>query len=410
MGLVVLAVAILAAPAAGYQLYYGNLHAHTSYSDGMGTPARAFAYARDVAGIDVQAITDHDDMLTPAEWLDTRLQARLATRSGEFLALAGFEWTVRDVHHMTALGTDTFTTWHVHGLPGTFYAWLDSQPNALGQFSHPDSDDFSAFAYSPVGDRRVRLFEISGASQVDCYHIPLDSGWHVGAGTNQDDHDTLWGSHDRRTGIWAEGLTPESVFAALRAGRTFATFDRDLSLVLQANGAWMGSVIANGAIEFLVRVRDPVRTDRIRQIDIISNGGRPVMTRVFGDTNYAEWSPSYSTGPEERRYFYARVVENDGDIAVSSPIWTASAAIEAMPDSDPTDKLRVAPNPFRAEVSLAGSQAGFAVFDCSGSVVRRFESASVVWDGRDQDGRPVAPGVYLVKCGPAVVRLVRLTE
>ena len=47
-----------------YNLYVGNLHSHTSYSDGSGTPAQAFEYARDVASIDFLAITDHHHVLT----------------------------------------------------------------------------------------------------------------------------------------------------------------------------------------------------------------------------------------------------------------------------------------------------------------------------------------------------------
>lgn len=41
------------------QVYFGNLHAHTSYSDGSGTPAMAYDHAR-IAGLDFMAITEHN--------------------------------------------------------------------------------------------------------------------------------------------------------------------------------------------------------------------------------------------------------------------------------------------------------------------------------------------------------------
>lgn len=39
--------------------YWGDLHAHTTYSDGSGPPYYALALAR-AAGVHFQALTDHD--------------------------------------------------------------------------------------------------------------------------------------------------------------------------------------------------------------------------------------------------------------------------------------------------------------------------------------------------------------
>jgi predicted metal-dependent phosphoesterase TrpH len=41
-------------------VYFGNLHSHTSYSDGSGTPSEAYKYARDTAKLDFLAITEHN--------------------------------------------------------------------------------------------------------------------------------------------------------------------------------------------------------------------------------------------------------------------------------------------------------------------------------------------------------------
>lgn len=54
---------ILALPStapAQHRVYFGNLHSHTSYSDGSGTPENAYRHARDVAGLDFLAITEHN--------------------------------------------------------------------------------------------------------------------------------------------------------------------------------------------------------------------------------------------------------------------------------------------------------------------------------------------------------------
>jgi len=42
------------------RVFFGNLHSHTSYSDGSGTPREAFQYARTVAGIHFLALTEHN--------------------------------------------------------------------------------------------------------------------------------------------------------------------------------------------------------------------------------------------------------------------------------------------------------------------------------------------------------------
>ncbi len=39
--------------------YFGLLHSHTSYSDGMGTPDDAYKYAKKT-GLDFFALTDHN--------------------------------------------------------------------------------------------------------------------------------------------------------------------------------------------------------------------------------------------------------------------------------------------------------------------------------------------------------------
>jgi|GEM_PF-2796652 len=45
----------------GEQVFFGNLHAHTTMSDGMGTPEWAFQEARDYAGLDFFVLSDHSN-------------------------------------------------------------------------------------------------------------------------------------------------------------------------------------------------------------------------------------------------------------------------------------------------------------------------------------------------------------
>ena len=58
------------------QLFLGDLHSHTAYSDGKGTPADAFATAR-ANGLDFLGVTDHSKRLSAFEWTDTQARAAL---------------------------------------------------------------------------------------------------------------------------------------------------------------------------------------------------------------------------------------------------------------------------------------------------------------------------------------------
>ena len=48
-------------------VYFGNLHSHTSLSDGSGTPDQAYRHARYIADIDFLAITEHSRFQDPRE-------------------------------------------------------------------------------------------------------------------------------------------------------------------------------------------------------------------------------------------------------------------------------------------------------------------------------------------------------
>lgn len=80
-------------------ILWGDLHGHSGLSDGTGTPEDYFAYARDVAGLDVIALTDHDHWGTefldahPEHWQRIRDAVAAHHEPGCFVTLLGYEWT-----------------------------------------------------------------------------------------------------------------------------------------------------------------------------------------------------------------------------------------------------------------------------------------------------------------------------
>jgi hypothetical protein len=77
----------------GYNVYYGSLHNHSNVSDGSGTPATAYNYARNTAHLDFFGLSDHSTYLTTAQWTDVRNQADASNQDGIFTTFYGFEWS-----------------------------------------------------------------------------------------------------------------------------------------------------------------------------------------------------------------------------------------------------------------------------------------------------------------------------
>ena len=101
-------VAWLSGPApAQYQVYWGDVHGHTSHSDGRGNLDDYFVYARDISKLDFVIVTDHDfgngtpTWRMPQEtWTLTQDKADQHTVNGKFVAIAGYEWTSQPKYWM----------------------------------------------------------------------------------------------------------------------------------------------------------------------------------------------------------------------------------------------------------------------------------------------------------------------
>jgi hypothetical protein len=305
-----------------YSLYYANLHSHTGFSDGKSTPRHAYSYARDTARISILAVTDHGEQLNARGWQDLHVQADSATIPGRFVALAAFEWTNYDYGHINVFNTRDYAS-HYWLTPETYlFNWLARESTAIAQFNHPSLWSFERFPFNSLGDRQLCLFEMQRKEDAALFPTALDSGWHVGMTANQDNHEMDWGRGRQLTGVYAESLTRSSVLAALRAMRTFGTLDRNLRLEFRADSAWMGSFIPNGPIQFRVLATDADSGDFVSRVDLVTNHGIIADSLIVGNRSRVDWSPLLVTSAGERRYFFVRVIERDGDWAISSPIWT----------------------------------------------------------------------------------------
>jgi len=346
-----------------YQVYYGQLHSHTSDSDGTGTPAEAYAYARDKAYLDFFSVADHcsypydpddplnpygNDGLTVEEYNNLQKVANKFNDPGKFVTFWGFEWTSDDTSwggpatllgkgHLTIINSpdhceaDEPPTNDLNGL----VAWMSdpSRQGCIAFFNHPGQygTDFDEFLF----DYSDQFVGMELWNRDDDYYSPgwysnyngsgswyddaLGKGWYIGAAGSGDNHNRDWGTlTEWRMAVLAERKTRESIFAAMKARRFYSARDKNLVLSFTGDGAQMGSRIAGGRLDVVIDASDG-DGEIFSKICLLKNG-RIIKT----------WRPN-STDPHvtttldgtKGDYFYV-LVEQSGEFkwaAISSPIF-----------------------------------------------------------------------------------------
>ena len=329
-----------------WNLYFGQLHAHTDISNGAGSVEEAFQYASQVDGLDFFAVTDHSDSFDnadmgaidadgadiSADWAAGK-QAAASVTNGDFVGLFGFEMTWPEDKQLGHISTFNTPGWQTRdqadfeNVPTAlenYYKALTSAPGSVSQFNHPDTvhGDFERFDhYSPQYDAAVSLLEVAGEDGVvDCeyYDLALDKGWHVAPTNNQNNHNGQWGdASDARTVVLAKSLTEEALYAAMKDRRVYATQDSDLAIFYELNGAVMGSILPKSEeAEITVFLSDPT-DEAIGNVEVVTDGGAVLVSEYVETPSQVLELPA-SGG---RSYYYLRITQPDGDVAVTAPVW-----------------------------------------------------------------------------------------
>lgn len=307
----------------GMNLYFGNFHAHTKYSDGSNTPAEGYAWAREQQAMRFYVITDHAELLSNSEWKDVGAQADAHNVDGAFVALRGFEYTNYFSGHVNVFDTSSQHSFWNDITLGGFYTWLDSA-NGIGQFNHPgDPSDFSGFSFGGRAADNMAMLEvgngdttIASGTYVDHFHKALSKGWKVAPTSNLDNHSLS--DAGRRTVVVANALTRTEVLGAMRARRLYATDDLNVQIAFQLNGQWMGSTVAGstGPYTFAVTVIDD---EAISKLELWSKGAVVATLTPTAGSASATWQPTLKVNADT--YAYLKVTEADGQVAMTAPIW-----------------------------------------------------------------------------------------
>lgn len=314
-----------------YKVYFGNIHAHCSLSDGKGTALEAYTYARDIAKLDFFSLTDHMEQLTE-EKLKEMISAADSTRvEGVFETLWGFEWGSPIYNHSNMFLTEHFYSidCYINDHINKFYNELLRYPPAFMQFNHPDYNpelpmyNYHQYEYNNDIDKIISLIEVktafdSGDKEELSYIQALDQGWHISPVYNQDNHNPDWGTmNDCRAAVWISELSREALIDGLKKGRTYSTCDKNAIVKWQCDGKWAGETIFNKEdVSCELLLSDPDETDVFTSIDIVTSGGN--VSESITDIKKDELIKFNLHFSESNKWYYLRIKKND-----VITIWTA---------------------------------------------------------------------------------------
>lgn len=377
-----------AAAARGHlNVYFGNLHAHTSLSDGVEEPQDAYAFARDEAGLDFMALSEHNHAqagriannhsLYSGSQADSLISvANRMTENGRFVALYGQEFsTISSGNHMNVLDVP-----RVIGVAnGAFDSLLnDFLPNnhdttgglAVLLLNHPATsgsgaeneygrDDFGSDAewIRRMRDHASLIAMINGPSHQDGTGLPpgqpaegevfryLNLGFLLAPTADQDNHKPNWGATtEARTAVIADELSKPALLRAMKARHVYATEDSNLRVVCRVNGHLCGDRIAAPAagteLQIELTLHDDDEPSASYEIDVFSDdiGDDPARNPtevVAQEGNTAVplkiQDIRYSGGSQYVFFRIRQQTDDDEDRAWTSPVWLEPGGPPPLP-------------------------------------------------------------------------------
>ncbi len=216
--------------------------------------------------------------------------------------------------------------------------YLEDAP-VVSQFNHPGTtfgnfDDFAG--YTPTRDTVLCLIEVGngegavgGSSywpSYSEYDLCLSKGWHVAPTNNQDNHKGKWGDANTcRDVVMTDDFSEAGLYTAMSNRQVYATEDQNLRIYYYLDGYLMGSIIDIGeeeieTVNIKLSISDP-DGETIGKVQIIGENGIALKSFDATGSTYELDTTIANTDA----YYYIKVTQADGDIAVTAPVWVGVA-------------------------------------------------------------------------------------
>lgn len=328
----------------GRRTLFGDIHQHSAHSDGVGTADEPYLRARFAYGDDFCALTDHESFIGKrigsGEW---RYLAKVADRHdqpGTFATLIAYEWTGRMYpgpgHKVVYLPPSGGPIVSRDDVPEGVD--LVRRVKELGGFAVPHHVGWTGAneeAHDPVGQPVFEICSCHGCyltadhplgARGDLRDQMVDEvlrrGKRFGFIACSDGHGLLFhhGVARKRdpfrcglTAVQAEDVTREAILRAIRERRCYATSGVPILLDLRAGDHPMGSELV---VDGLTEVRAEARcASPIARLTLEGPEG-PIATISGEGELHVSLEASVEPG-----WVYAKVEQEDGEMAWSSPIF-----------------------------------------------------------------------------------------
>jgi PKD repeat protein len=355
--------------------YYGNLHAHTSYSDGnkdsatslLTKPIQGFNYAKNSQHIDFYGISEHNHLnaglYSPSLYHQGMRDAKAATIDGSFVALYGMEYgVIANGGHVLVYGYDSlligwdnsdFDVFNSEFNYATLWKTLNKKSNSFACFAHPTNSDYDSIYYKtynaafdsaivgtpfrsgPAFSTNTTYSNPSTSTYISQYNLALKKGYHVGIGLDHDTHNSVFGRQTMgRLVIMAPALTQNDLFNSMKSMRFYGSDDWNAKVNFTVNGQVMGSVFTHsGTATASVTVTDPdgESTSNITLFYGVPGSGAVPVT-LSSSTGLNTLTFTHNLANNTTYYYYLKINQTDGDVIYTSPIWyTRNDAINVYP-------------------------------------------------------------------------------
>ena len=258
--------------------YWGDLHGQTNETVGTGSEDEYFTFGRDVARLDFMSHQGNDFQMSDAYWHHLNETTRSYNEDGRFVVFPGYEWSAN-----SPAGGDWNVFYREEGQPilRSSHWLLPNTPEDENTPAHPakvlferlrqqvDRDKVLLAAH--VGGRYANIRQYFDQELASLVEVVSDwgmfewilwdafaKGYIVGVMGNSDGHRcrpgaenpgaSAFGIRNGLTCVLAESLTRESIFAALKARRCYATTGTRIDLDFHVTDPQTGAVLPMGSI------------------------------------------------------------------------------------------------------------------------------------------------------------------